>query len=148
MAHDRTPTALNPPRFKQPPKLHSSDEAVKTVILSGMTSHSQQLDSDRPPVSERPDEDGDAIEDGSYVGRDGRSMSPNISGSAWFRSTDSSNHLLGVHEVLHQEEAAHLLQGPVDVGQTAVHVLAEGLRGDADILIYQGSAEREEEGAE
>lgn len=46
-------------------------------------------------------------------------------------------HLQGVHEVLDQEEAAHLLQGSVDVGQTGVHVLAEGLWGNADILIYQ-----------
>lgn len=56
-----------------------------------------------------------------------------------------ASHLQGVHEVLDQEEAAHLLQGSVDVGQTGVHVLAESLRGDADILFYQGSAEREEE---
>lgn len=55
-------------------------------------------------------------------------------------------HLQGVHKVLDQEEAAHLLQGSVDVGQTGVHVLAESLRGDADILIYQRSAEMEEEG--
>lgn len=54
-------------------------------------------------------------------------------------------HLQGVHEVLNQEEAAHLLQGSVDVGQTGVHVLAESLWGDADILIHQSSAEREEE---
>lgn len=54
-------------------------------------------------------------------------------------------HLQGVHKVLDQEEAAHLLQGSVDVGQTGVHVLAESLWGDADILIYQRSAEREGE---
>lgn len=60
--------------------------------------------------------------------------------------TPEQAHLQGVHEVLNQEEAAHLLQGSVDVGQTVVHVLAEGLRGDADILIYQCSAEREKEG--
>lgn len=53
--------------------------------------------------------------------------------------------LQGVHKVLDQEEAAHLLKGSVDVGQTGVHVLAESLWGDADILIYQCSAEREEE---
>lgn len=48
-------------------------------------------------------------------------------------------HLQGVHKVLNQEEAAHLLKGSVDVGQTGVHVLAESLWGDADILIYQRS---------
>ncbi len=55
-------------------------------------------------------------------------------------------HLQGVHEVLDQEEAAHLLQGSVNVGQTVVHVLAESLRGDADIFIYQRSEKMEEEG--
>lgn len=53
-------------------------------------------------------------------------------------------HLQGVHEVLNQEEAAHLLQGSVDVGQTDIHVLAESLGGNADILIHQCSARREE----
>lgn len=64
-----------------------------------------------------------------------------VSSGQWLKA-----HLQGVHEVLNQEEAAHLLQGSVDVGQTGVHVLAESLRGDADILIYQCSAEREKEG--
>lgn len=54
-------------------------------------------------------------------------------------------HLQGVHKVLNQEKMAHLLQGSVDVGQTGVHVLAKSLWWDADILIYQCSAEREEE---
>ncbi len=54
-------------------------------------------------------------------------------------------HLQGVHKVLDQEEAAHLLQGSVDVGQTGVHMLAESLWGDADILLDQWPAEREEE---
>lgn len=57
-------------------------------------------------------------------------------------------HLQGVHEVLDQEEAAHLLQGSVDVGQTGVHMLAESLWRDADILIYQRSADREREEGE
>lgn len=34
---------------------------------------------------------------------------------------------------------AHLLQGSVDVGQAGVHVLAERLRRDADILLDQRS---------
>lgn len=67
------------------------------------------------------DENGDSIEDSSYVGQ----------------QPHDHSQLQGVHEVLDQEEVAHLLQGSVDVGQTGVHVLAEGLWGDADILIYQ-----------
>lgn len=55
-------------------------------------------------------------------------------------------HLKRIHKVFNQEEAAHLLQGSVDVGQTAVHVLPERLWWDADILFYQWSAEREEDG--
>lgn len=51
-------------------------------------------------------------------------------------------HLQGVHKVLDQEEAAHLLQAAVDVGQTGVHVFAERLGRDADILIYQRSVGR------
>lgn len=52
-------------------------------------------------------------------------------------------HLQGIHEVLDQEEASHLLQAAVDVGQTGVHVLAEGLGGNTDVHIYQRSAEQE-----
>lgn len=48
-----------------------------------------------------------------------------------------SFHLKRIHKVFNQEEAAHLLQGSVDVGQTAVHVLPERLWWDADILFYQ-----------
>lgn len=55
-------------------------------------------------------------------------------------------HLKGVHKVFNQEEAAQLLQGLVDVGQTAVHVLPESLWWDADILFYQRPEEREEGG--
>lgn len=54
--------------------------------------------------------------------------------------TWTAAHLQGVHEVLDQEEAAHLLQGSVDVGQTGVHVLTESFRRDADVLLYQRSA--------
>lgn len=57
-------------------------------------------------------------------------------------------HLQGIHEVLDQEETSHLLQAAVDVGQTGVHVLAEGLGGDADVHIYQRSAEQEAAGGE
>lgn len=52
-----------------------------------------------------------------------------------------SVHLKRIHKVFNQEEAAHLLQGPIDVGQTAVHMLLEILWWDADILFYQCSAE-------
>lgn len=52
-------------------------------------------------------------------------------------------HLQGIHEVLDQEEASHLLQATVDVGQTGVHVLAESLWGYADVHIYQRSVEQE-----
>lgn len=55
------------------------------------------------------------------------------------------SHLQGVHKVLDQEKMAHLLQGLVNVGQTGVHVLAKSLWWDADIFIYQCSADREEE---
>lgn len=55
-----------------------------------------------------------------------------------------SLHLKRVHKVFNQEEAAHLLQGSVDMGQTAVHVLPERLWWDADILFDQCSAEKEE----
>lgn len=55
----------------------------------------------------------------------------------------NSAHLQGVHQVLDQEEASHLLQAAVDVGQTGVHVLAEGLGRNADVHIYQRSAEQE-----
>lgn len=54
-----------------------------------------------------------------------------------------SFHLKRIHKVFNQEEAAQLLQGSVDVGQAAVHVLPERLWWDADILFYQCSAERE-----
>lgn len=57
-------------------------------------------------------------------------------------------YLKGIHEILNQEEASHLLQAAVDVGQTGVHVLAEGLGGNADIHIYQRSAEQEAEKGE
>ena len=49
-------------------------------------------------------------------------------------------HLEGVHQVLDQEEAAHLLEGAVDVGQAHVHVLTEGLGGNTDVLLHEGSA--------
>lgn len=57
------------------------------------------------------------------------------------KAVGGAAHLQGVHKVLDQEEASHLLEAAVDVGQTSVHVLAESLRGNADVQIYQGSVE-------
>lgn len=62
------------------------------------------------------------------------------------RTGSEAAHLQGVHEVLHQEEATHLLQGSVDVGQAGVHVLAESFRRDADVFLDQRSVEKINEG--
>ncbi len=45
--------------------------------------------------------------------------------------------LEGIHQILDQKEAAHLPEHTVDVGETAIHVLAEGLGGHGDIFLHQ-----------
>lgn len=67
------------------------------------------------------DEDSDAIEDRSNI------------------CHQPHNHcqLEGIHQILDQKEAAHLLEHTVDVGETGVHVLAEGLGGHGDIFLHQ-----------
>lgn len=67
------------------------------------------------------DEDSDAIEDRSNI------------------CQQPHNHcqLEGIHQILDQKEAAHLLQHTVDGGETGIHVLAEGLGGHGDIFLHQ-----------
>lgn len=59
------------------------------------------------------------------------------------RRTDGQADLEGVHQVFHQEETAQVFEGTVDIGQTAVHVFAERLGGNADVFIHEFPAQEE-----
>lgn len=52
-------------------------------------------------------------------------------------SGTTNTDLEGIHQILDEKQAAHLLEQTVDVGQTEVHMLAESLRRQGNIFFHQ-----------